>query len=105
MDNQLKHMQRLCDKYNIGSDEVNVRSKKVKEGNSLVLHYYMTRGDVMNAQNDIEYKMDVEDNNLQQDMVSLQSFLSKRDNAFSTAAKLVRKSQNSAGETIGNMGG
>ena len=36
-------------------------------------------------------------------MVSLQSYLSKRDNAFSTAAKLVKKATNAAGSTIGNI--
>ena len=55
------------------------------------------------AQNDIQYQLDTEDNNLQQDLVSLQSLISKRDNAFSAAAKIVKKSENAASGTIHNM--
>jgi len=36
--------------------------------------------------------------------VSLQSFLTKRDNAYSTAAKLVRKANDAARSTIRNIG-
>ncbi len=56
------------------------------------------------SQNEVQYALDVEDNNLQQDSVSMQSYLTKRDNAFSTAAKLVKKVVDSAASTIGNMG-
>lgn len=56
------------------------------------------------AQNNIQYALDIENNNLQQDLVSLQSMISKRDNAYSTAAKLVKKADNAASRTIGNMG-
>ncbi|MBQ7189519.1 MAG: hypothetical protein IJR99_08915 [Kiritimatiellae bacterium] len=94
MDTYFRRVIDICDKYSIS---MNVQTQSS--------HYYMTRGDVMNAQNDIQYTMDMEDNNLQQDLVALQSFLAKRDNAFSTAAKLVKKSQNASAETIGNMGG
>ena len=47
--------------------------------------------------------MDTEDNNLQQDVVSLQGLVSKRDNAFSTAGRLVKKYDGSADAIIGNM--
>jgi len=57
------------------------------------------------AQNNVQYALDIEGNNLQQDNVSLQSMLTKRDNAYSTAAKLVRKADNGAASTIYNMGG
>ena len=39
----------------------------------------------------------------QQDIVALQSFISKRDNAYSTAAKLVKKANNAASSTIRNI--
>ena len=61
------------------------------------------RGDAMKAQNDIQYALDVEDNQLQQDTVSLQSLLTKRDNAFSNASKIVKKALNASGSAIGNM--
>ena len=38
--------------------------------------------------------MDKEDNYLQQDMVTLQSYFSKRDQALSMAASLVKKVNN-----------
>ena len=65
----------------------------------------LPRRQVMNAQNSVQYALDTEDNNLKQDMVSLQSLVSKRDNAFSTASKLVKKAGNAASSTISNMGG
>jgi hypothetical protein len=63
----------------------------------------MTRANIMKGQNDIQYAMDTEDNNLQQDMVALQGLISKRDNSFSTAASIVRKADNSATSIIGNI--
>lgn len=63
----------------------------------------ITRGDAMKAQNDIQYSLDMEDNQLQQDTVSLQSLLTKRDNAFSNASKIVKKALNASASTIGNM--
>ena len=43
------------------------------------------------AQANTQYAMDKEDNYLQQDMVSVQSYFSKRDQALSMAASLVKK--------------
>ena len=63
----------------------------------------MTRANIMRGQNDVQYALDVEDNNLQQDAVSLQSFISKRDNAYSTASKIVKKAVRTAGKMIGNI--
>ena len=48
--------------------------------------------------------MDKEDNELQQDIVALNSLMSKRDNAFSTAARIVRKAFNATATTIRNVG-
>ena len=64
----------------------------------------ITYRNATNAQNDIQYALDVEDNELQQDMVSLQSLVSKRDNAFSMASKIIKKSANAASNTISNIG-
>ena len=65
---------------------------------------YTTRRNLMNAQNAVQYATDREDNDLKQDSVSLSSYVSKRDNAFSTASKLVKKALNAAGSAIGNIG-
>ena len=64
-----------------------------------------TRKQIMNAQNAVQYAIDREDNDLKQDMVSLNSYITKRDNSFSTASKLVKKANNAASSTIGNIGG
>ena len=74
-----------------------ITTLKLTDGNKI------TRGDAMKAQNDVRYALDVEDNNLQQDTVSLQSLMTKRDNAFSAAAKIVKKALNASAATIGDI--
>ena len=64
----------------------------------------MVRGDLQKAQTEVQYQIDKEDNNLQQDMVTLQSYISKRDNAYSTASKVVKKTLGSGSITISNFG-
>ena len=64
----------------------------------------MSREQVLKAQNAVQYAIDREDNDLKQDTVSLNSYISKRDNAFSTASKLVKKALDAASSTIGNIG-
>lgn len=63
----------------------------------------MTRENVMKAQTNVQYEIDKEDNSLQQDIVTLQSYMTKRDNALSNAAKVVKKSNNAAQATIRNI--
>ncbi len=50
--------------------------------------------DVQTLQTNVQYELDKEDNYLQQDLVSVQSYFSKRDQALSMAASLVRKVNN-----------
>ena len=64
----------------------------------------MTRGNLQKAQTEVEYQIDKEDNNLEQDMVTLQSYLTKRDNAYSNASKVVKKTYNAADSVIANIG-
>ena len=65
----------------------------------------VTRKNAEAARNNAEYSMDVEDNDLQQDMVTLQGLVSKRDNAFSTAAKVLRKVASTGGTITRSIGG
>ena len=65
----------------------------------------MRRDDIYRAQNEVQYAIDREDNDLKQDTVSLNSYMSKRDNAFSAASKLIKKANDAASNTIGNIGG
>ncbi len=67
--------------------------------------YYITRENANYAQNDVQYAMDREDNDLQQDLVSIQSMFSKRDNSFSTAKELVSKIFNTSQSITSNFGG
>ena len=64
----------------------------------------MRRDAIYRSQNQIQYEMDREDNDLKQDMVSLQSLMSKRDNAFSNASRIIKKANNAEQSTIRNMG-
>ncbi len=96
MDVAFARAKTICDDYGL---KLNVREKEVDD----VLRYYMTREDLMTSQNEIQYALDVEDNNLQQDMVSLQGLVSKRDSAFSTAARIVSKSLNAGAAAIDNI--
>ena len=96
MDVAFERAKSICKDYGL---TLNVREKEVDD----VLRYYMTRGDLMRSQDDIQYALDVEDNNLQQDMVSLQGLVSKRDTAFSTAARIVAKSLNAGAAAINNI--
>lgn len=72
---------------------------------NVMLDGRITREEASMRQNDVQYAIDNEDNSLQQDMVSLQGLVSKRDNSFSTAAKLVGKVNDTAQTLIGNIGG
>ncbi len=96
MDVAFRNARDICNTYGL---TLNVKEMQVGNWS----RYYMTRGDLMRSQNEIQYELDVEDNNLQQDMVSMQSFVTKRDNAFSTASKIVAKSHNAADAAIGNL--
>lgn len=63
----------------------------------------MTRGNLWKGQNNVQYALDTTNNDLKQDMVALQSLISKRDNAYSAAAKLVRKADRTAANSIHNF--
>ena len=51
----------------------------------------MTFPDIMKLQQNVQFALDQEDNELQQDMTSLQSYVSKRDDAMEMANKLLTK--------------
>ena len=84
---------------------ITVKNTAAKYGISISLTdgNKITRGHVMTAQNNVQYAMDREDNELKQDMVSLNSYITKRDNSYSTASKLTKKYANSADSTIRNF--
>lgn len=59
----------------------------VQPGSSTTINFF----ELQRIQTDVQYKLDVTNNDLQQDASMLQSFVSKRDTAFSMANKLMKK--------------
>ena len=72
---------------------------------SLNAGVFPSRAAIYKKQNEVQYEIDREDNDLKQDMVALNSLMSKRDNAFSTASRLIKKANDAASSTISNIGG
>ncbi len=78
----------ILDKYGIRTSSDNLGLKT--SGNKGTI----SNGNSQKLQTNVQYEMDKEDNYLQQDMVTLQSYFSKRDQALSMAASLVKKVNN-----------
>lgn len=60
---------------------------------------------IQKLQTDIQYALDVTNNDVQQDAVSLQGFVSKRDNAYQMATKLGSKAARTRATGIRYIGG
>lgn len=73
----------LLNKYDIDSSTIDYKDNK-KKGQ-------IKCENSQRLQTDVQYELDKEDNYLQQDMVSLQGYFSKRDQALSIAASMVKK--------------
>lgn len=89
-DNALITAQSTCAKYGL--------SLSLTDGNKI------TFKDAQKAQTNVQYALDKEDNTLQQDLITLRSYITKRDNAYSMAARIIKKANNAASGTIGNIG-
>ena len=87
----------ICNNYEI---TLNLTSVRYQDD---VWQARVSYRDATKAQNDIQYEMDKENNNLQQDMVTLQGYISKRDNAYSNAAKIVQKAIRTGSGIIRNI--
>lgn len=64
----------------------------------------VTYGDAYYKQNDVQLALDNEQNELQQNMTSLQSLVTKRDKAFQVASRVVAKVNSTLSSTIQAMG-
>lgn len=62
--------------------------------------FVMTRAALQKGQAKLEDAVDRENNGMQQEMSSLDGFVSKRDKSFATAGKVVSKYNNAADNTI-----
>ena len=89
-DSRLVTAQSVCAKYGL--------TLSLTDGNKITFKNAQT------AQTNVQYAIDKEDNTLQQDLITLRSYISKRDNAYSMAARIVDKANKAASKTIGNIG-
>ena len=70
-------------------------------GNRII---YIRRDDAENGRANVEYALDVEDNDMQQDMIAMQGLIGKRDNSFNTAAKIIKKVGNTGDSMLNTIG-
>lgn len=59
-------------------------------------HIDITRGECMKGQARVQELVDIENNNIQQDMNTLNGFVTKRDKAYNNAEKVVKKYEDTA---------
>ena len=69
----------LLAKYNVGLNYFNPSATRIRYDQ------------IQKLQTEIQYALDVTNNDLQQDTASLQGFVSKRDNAYQMANKLMQR--------------
>lgn len=85
----------ILGRYNIDTSHISVTNMAGGVRVGSIQNQYVGK-----LQTDVQYALDKEDNYLQQDMVSLQSYFSKRDQALSMAASLVKKVNNTMSSGI-----
>ena len=68
------------------------------------VYVQIRRDTAMHAQAEIEQMIDAENNNIQQEMSTLQGFVQKRDGAFNNASKVVQKFNGTADHLLDAMG-
>ena len=78
-----------------------IRSETVMFGDVVE---YVRRDDLENARANVDYAMDMEDNDMQQDMITMQGLIGKRDNSFSAAAKIIKKVGGTADSMLRSIG-
>ena len=64
-----------------------------------------TVGNYQKLQSQIQLTMDKESTSLKEDANGLQTYLSRRDNAFELASKMIKKANETAAKGIQNIGG
>ena len=86
-DDDLLVAKELLDPYSVTLN-VKILDLSGLGGNRII---YIRRDDAENGRANVEYALDVEDNDMQQDMIAMQGLIGKRDNSFNTAAKIIKK--------------
>ena len=68
-----------------------------------VTDYKVRRDDATMAQSALQYEIDYETNEMQQDMVTMQSLVDRRDESYSTATNLMTSISDTRANVIRNM--
>lgn len=84
-------------------------NKEIEHGCSTESHpgfvfVQIRRDTAMHAQAEVQQLIDTENNNIQQEMSTLQGFIQKRDGAFNNASKVVQKYNGTADHLLDAMG-
>lgn len=103
---RFKDMQAKLKKYGINMDFGN-GTKSGSHGKTSPDYSVITlrRDTAMRAQSNIQQMMDKEDNDLQQDRLTLQGFVSKTNKSYETSATMVNKVGKTGDKVIANIGG
>jgi len=101
-------------KDNNTSKKSAINSAKLTHANDLLARYDIKPLDLSGGQvtykvayyrqADLQAQLDTESNDLQQNMIQVQSLVNKRDNAFSVANKVIAKENATARDTIHALG-
>lgn len=99
-DSALKQVDAVLRKYELAGLDLQIE----RDSSGYETSWKATREALTLRKNDLQYAIDKENNTLQQDMISLQSLVKKRDNSFSTASRLLKKINTTAKTVIANVG-
>ena len=101
-------------KDNDTSKKSSISSEKLKTATKLLEKYgiktmslsdgQVTYKTAYYKQTDVQAALDTENNDLQQHMIQIQGYVTKRDNAFTVANKVLQKENSTARDTINAMG-
>ena len=98
---QLPTIKETLEKYGI---DLSITDLTIEFAGNNMRFCSVTYGEAETEKANAEYAMDNEDNDLQQDMVTLQGLISKRDEAFNNASKITKKYNNTARSIINMIG-
>lgn len=99
-DDDLLVAKELLDPYSVTLN-VKILDLSGLGGNRII---FIRRDDAENGRANVEYALDVEDNDMQQDMIAMQGLIGKRDNSFNTAAKIIKKVGNTGDSMLNTIG-
>lgn len=101
-------------KDNDTSKKSSIATSKLQRANEIFAKYGISQMELSDGQvsykvayykqSDLQMVLDNESNDLQQNLIQIQSLVNKRDNSFSVANKVISKENRTASTTIQSMG-